>query len=217
MLIYFNGDSNVAGEELPDIQQGMAHVIAGHYGADLVNHALSGACNDRIYETTLQYVNSNAKPDLVVIGWTEHGREQWWMDGSYHQINQLDVGQRVPDNMRRRHQLWKSYIKHDRDWHRVMGIYWHNRIFNLHSILEERGIPHMFFNAFFHFHIGEHEQLDWRGHFFCPYASNRTYVNWCTERGFQEITPGWHHYTADAHAAWAREIIQAITKDHVLR
>ena len=29
-----------------------------------------------------------------------------------------------------------------------MGYYWHNKIYNLHFILKERGIPHLFFNAF---------------------------------------------------------------------
>jgi hypothetical protein len=217
MLIYFNGDSNVAGEELPQGQPSMAEVIGQHYGAAIVNHALSGASNDRIYDTTLQYVKENPAPDLIIVGWTEHGREQWWLDGSYHQINTLDIGTRPPESMRRRYQLWKNYIKHDRDWHRVMGIYWHNRVFNLHTMLKEKGIPHMFFNAFFHFHIGEHEQLDWSGHFYCPYSGNRTYVNWCIERGFPEITPGWLHFPSEAHAAWANELIQAIAQADVLR
>lgn len=216
MFIYFNGDSNVAGEELSDPSQGMAGVMARHFNADSVNDAVSGSSNDRIYDTTLEYLRNNPRPDLMVIGWTEHGREQWYFDGKMHEINQLDVGNRVPEEFRRRHQFWKHQIKNDEHWFRVMGNYWHNKIYNLHTMLREQEIPHYFFNIFFHFHHDERQQLNWHNCFYRPYAANKTYINWCNENKFYEITPGWQHYDATAHEMWATELVTTMKRDGIV-
>jgi lysophospholipase L1-like esterase len=84
MLIYFNGDSNVAGTELPETTHGMAPKLAerfdGQYKTKFINDATPGASNDLIYEQTLDFLNnpSSPKPDLVVIGWTQFNRVQWF-------------------------------------------------------------------------------------------------------------------------------------------
>lgn len=213
MKILFNGDSNIAGEELIDRSKSMAGVIARHFNAEYDNLAVSGCGNDRIYDTTLDYLRENPKPDLVVIGWTEHGREQWYYDNRFHPVNRLGVGEPLPEHFRRRHQFWKNYIQQDPDWFRVMGMYWHNKIYNLHTMLLEKGIPHYFFNAFFPFYHPPEEQLDWKNHFFRPYEQNMCYITWCEHHGFKEITPGWHHYNEDAHLAWATELIKVMTQD----
>lgn len=214
MLIYFNGDSNVAGEELDDPKnESMAAVISSELGAEYVTDALSGASNDRIYDTTLKYIENNPAPDLIVIGWSEHGREQWYLNGEFHEVNHMDVGERVPEEYRRRYQFWKSNVKTNSDWHRVMGFYWHNKIYNLHVILKERGIPHYFFNAFFAFHVPENQRLNWNETFYRPYNQNCTYVDWVQERGFKEITPGWLHFSAEAHRAWGEEMVKLMKQD----
>lgn len=210
MNILFNGDSNMNGEELDNRDKSMAGVIAEHFGATSTRLAVSGASNDLIYNSTLDYINNpeNIKPDLVIIGWTEHGREQWYFEGQMHEINQLDVGQRIPEQFRRRYQFWKNHIQSEGEWHRVMGYYWHNKIYNMHLMLREREIPHLFFNAFNAFQIpNENEWLQWHDTFFRPYHQNLCYVSWCRERGYKEITPGWEHYNEDAHAAWGKTMI----------
>lgn len=213
----FNGDSNTAGCELPDpAAQSMAAVIGRHYGAEITNLALDGASNDRIYDSTIEYLKTNSNPDLVMIGWTEHGREQWFLDGRMYEINHLEVGERVPEQYRRRYQFWKYNIQRNEEWHRIMGYYWHNKIYNLHIMLKEKNIPHYFFNTFFAFHGPIEQQLGWHGNFYQPYAQNRTYINWCQEKGYREITPGWLHFNADAHQSWADELIQAMAEDKVL-
>ena len=208
MHILFNGDSNMSGEELDNRDQGMAGVIARHFGATATNIAVSGASNDLIYNSTLDYIRDNPAPDLVVIGWTEHGREQWYFDGEFHEINQLDVGQRIPEQFRRRYQFWKNHIQKEGEWHRVMGYYWHNKIYNLHLMLQEKHIPHLFFNAFNAFQVeNQAEWLPWQDCFYRPYHQNLCYVNWCSERGFNEVTPGWQHYDHVAHEAWGNTMI----------
>lgn len=212
MKILFNGDSNVAGEELRDKSKSMAGVIADHYNAESINLALSGASNERIYNTTLEYLAKNPSPDLIVIGWSEHGREQWYYNGQFHEVNNLGVGSSLPDQLKRRYQFWKHHIQTDPEWFKVMSMYWHNKIYNLHIMLQEKKIPHYFFNAFFAFPHPENQQLDWKDQFFCPYHQNRCYVNWCVEHGFEEITPGWQHYNESAHLAWSNLLISEIEK-----
>lgn len=213
----FNGDSNVAGCELENpSKESMAAVISQHYDAKCVNLSIDGASNDRIYDSTVEYLRTNSPPDFIMIGWTEHGREQWYLNGKMHEINQLDVGERVPEEYRRRYQFWKNNIKIDSDWHRVLGFYWHNKIYNLHIMLREKNIAHYFFNAFFAFHIPVEQHLDWHNNFYRPYWQNCTYVNWCIENDFKEITPGWLHFNADAHKSWAEELISIMTQDHIL-
>jgi hypothetical protein len=212
MFIYFNGDSNMAGEELEDRSKGMAGVMAKAYGAEYVNQAVSGASNDRIYNTTLDYLEKNPRPDLMIIGWTEHGREQWYFNGEMHEINQLNVGNRIPDQFRRRQQFWLEHIRRNPEWHSIMGYYWHNKIYNLHTMLQEKEIPHLFFNIFFHFRHDEKQHLNWNGCYHRPYAEGSTYINWCHRQGFSEITPGWQHYDETAHQGWAQVLMNVLDK-----
>jgi len=213
MKIIFNGDSNIAGEELTDRSKSMAGVISQHFNAEYTNLSLSGASNERIYNTTLDYLNNNPAPDLVVIGWSEHGREQWYLNGRFHEVNNMGVGADLPDDLKRRYQFWKHHIQRDEHWFRIMSLYWHNKIFNLHTMLLEKKIPHYFFNAFFAFPHMVKEQLNWEGHFFRPYSQNMCYVTWCQERRFEEITPGWQHFDEHAHKAWAEELLRVMRED----
>ena len=97
-----------------------------------------------------------------------------------------------------------------------MGYYWHNKIYNLHLILKERDIPHLFFNAFNAFQVANTaEQLDWDDCFFHPYQQNLCYINYCVEHEFEEITPGWQHYNEDAHAAWAQTLVDHMNQQQV--
>lgn len=214
MHIFFNGDSNMNGEELDDRSQSMANCIAKYFKADsTTNLAVSGGSNDLIYNTTWEWLQNNPKPDLVVIGWTEVHREQWWFEGRFHEILHLDVGYPVPTHFRRRHHLWKTRISTDGNWARIMGYYWHNKIYNLHTYLTEKGIEHVFWNAFNAFPLDDdREHLDWHERYILPYASNSTYVNFCKEKGFREITPGWEHYPPEAHQAWADFVIKEMKR-----
>ena len=216
-LFLFNGDSNVAGCELENpTEESMAAVISKHYNAKNINLSVDGSSNDRIYETTIEYLKNNPSPDFVMIGWSDMGREQWYLNGEMHEVNHLDVGKRIPEEYRRRYQFWKHNIRVNADWHRVMGFYWHNKIYNLHMILREKNIPHYFFNAFHAFNIPKEQYLDWHGSFYRPYWQNCTYINWCIEHDYKEITPDWLHFNADAHQAWAEELIKTMAEDNIL-
>ena len=224
-MIYFNGDSNVAGSELADPDLGMTGVLSRLLGLPYENHAFGGASNDRIYDTTMQALFDRStnkpqlrqRPDLVVIGWTQFSRIQWflvdeWNSGEFWEVNNLGVGIPIPPEYQARYEFWKTDIRHDGNWDAVLGKYWHNKIFNLHCLLDYFAIPHVFFNAFQCFlrHGLTLDQQDWQGRFMAPYDDSLCYVPWCFRQGYQEITPGWNHFREDAQAAWAE-----IMHDHI--
>ena len=83
MHLYFNGDSNMSGEEIVEGDTISSKVSERLGATKIVNHALSGASNDYIYRTTTEYLTLNT-PDFVLIGVTEMGRGEWllpWNDG----------------------------------------------------------------------------------------------------------------------------------------
>lgn len=230
-MIYFNGDSNVAGSELADPDLGMTGCLARSLGLDYENHAFGGASNDRIYDTTMDTLFDRStnkpqlkiRPDLVVIGWTEFSRIQWflvdqWDAGVFWEINNLGVGTPVPPEYKERYEFWQTDIKHDSNWNAVLGKYWHNKIFNLHGLLDYYSIPHLFFNAFLCFmtHGFTLAQQQWNQRFLSPYDNDLSYVPWCLRNGYQEITPGWYHFREDAQAAWANIMHQHILAHKIL-
>jgi hypothetical protein len=228
MLIYFNGDSNVAGTELPEATHCMANQLArrfdGQYQTKFINDAVPGASNDLIYDQTRDFLNnpSSPKPDLVVIGWTQFNRVQWflvddWNNGRFWEINKIGVGIPVPDAYKERYQHYVNHAQYDGHWRLVQGSYWHNKIFNLHKLLEYKNIPHLFFNAFDEFILPEQSHhLEWDNRFMSPYSRELIYTDWCARKGYKEITPGWQHYESDAHVHWADEMYRHIKNNNIL-
>lgn len=218
MKILFNGDSNMCGEELDDRSLGIAPQLCNLLGGQGVNLSLSGSSNDRIYESTLDYIKNNSAPDLVVIGWSEYARVQWFLtDQGYPEwleINNLGIGKREPPaeyNQRLEH--WHQ-TANNLEYRTGMTLYWHERIYNLHKYLEHLKIPHVFFHAFHDFKVHQFQyHLDWDNKFMDPYNWDNTYVHWCAQQGYKEITPGWYHYEPAGQLAWA-EKLHAYIKAH---
>ena len=217
MILFSNGDSNVAGTELerPETQS-MAAALGKKLGAQVINHAEAGASNDRIYDTTLDSLKSfYNSPNFVVIGWTQFSRIQWFFDGRFNEINNMGVGKTLPEHAQSRYRYWRQNIANDGRYNHYLTRYWHNKIYNLHSLLNHAKIPHVFFNAFDDFALPEQEpKLDWHGCFVEPYNDNMLYTKWCRQQGYAEITPGWEHYPAEAHEAWAEVLYQHIVKTY---
>lgn len=216
MHIFFNGDSNLKGEELEDRSLSMVNCMVRHFGADHTDLSLSGAGNDYIYDTTMDWLKNNPKPDLVIIGWTDHEREQWWYDGGMHQVNSIRVGMDpMPAQFQERYDYWKDTVKKSMEHWRVMGYYWHNKIFNMHEYLKEAGIPHLFFNTFCTFrYMDPDARTDaWDGCYYDPYELYKSYAFWAMEGGYKEVTPGWWHFEPRAHADWASLMIKHIEEN----
>jgi len=215
--VLFNGDSNMTGIELNDLTKSTAAVIAaGCSATNVINLSQDGASNDYIFDTTMAFLRftrdyENLKPRLVVIGWTQPQREQWWLEnergvGQIWEINKIGVGIPLPDRYRRRFDTWD--LSRHRNCHHITAMtdYWHNRIYTLHGYLEYLRIPHLFFNAWLPFRDTQ-EGLKWEKSFFHPYDADMTYINWCRKHGHQEITPGLDHYDESAQTAWANALL----------
>jgi hypothetical protein len=215
MNILFNGDSNMCGTELSDLSQGVAPQICNILKGTEINLAIAGASNDRIYNTTIEYLQNNPTPDLIVIGWSEFARVQWFIEsngiGKFYEINSINVGVKVPGNWQQRHQHWTTAVCNNQNYRRALSLYWHERIFNLHSYFTHLKIPHVFFNAFHAFSVFEKEnQLDWNNTYLDPYDFNLTYIEFLASHGYKEITPGKFHFESNAQRKWAERVTDYI-------
>ena len=221
MKILFNGDSNMCGEELDDRSQGIAPQLSSMLGMQEINLSLSGSSNDRIYDTTMSYVQTQTAPDLIVIGWSEYARVQWFVTDKgrpeWIEINNLGIGRRTPPAeylMRLEH--WQESTL-NLEYRTGLSLYWHERIYNLHKYLEHLHIPHVFFHAFHDFKM-HHTQyhLNWNNRFMNPYNQDLTYVHWCARNNYKEITPGWFHYEPAAQHAWAERVANHIKRYKII-
>ena len=221
MKILLNGDSNMCGEELEDRSLGISPQLCNLLNAESVNLSMSGSSNDRIYNTTMDYIKNNPAPDLIVIGWSEYARVQWFLtDQGYPEwleINNLGIGKREPpESFNNRLKHWNE-LTNNLEYRTGMTLYWHERIYNLHEYLEHLNIPHVFFQAFHDFKVHQTEfQLDWHGKFMDPYNWDNTYVHWCAREGYKEITPGWFHYEPAGQRAWAERLYNYIKTNNIV-
>jgi len=149
MKLLTNGCSFTHGWELSDPKKSWPHVLGNNISADTTNLAMGGASNARIFRTTIEYLNTNLPPDLVVIGWTVFSRAEL----SYHQGTYLRLTSKncMPDTKEIQdyddfaniHRLWTTalynpYISY-RDWlHTVV---------HLQEYFKTKGINYLFFSA----------------------------------------------------------------------
>lgn len=222
MKILLNGDSNMCGEELEDRGLGIAPQLCNLLGGESINLSLSGSSNDRIYDTTIEYIKNNPAPDFIVIGWSEYARVQWFLTDlgypEWLEINNLGIGKREPPHeYNKRLEHWHE-VSHNLEYRTGMSLYWHEKIYNLHKYLEHLSIPHLFFHAFHDFKVHRQEfQLRWNKRFLHPYSWDDTYIHWCATKGYKEITPGWYHYEPAGQRAWAEHIFNYIISHNLLK
>lgn len=204
--------------ELPD-EQGIAARLSSRLQAQWLNQSLMGCGNDRIYDTTVRWLENNTA-DLVVIGWSEFVRIQWYLDGRMWEINELGVGEPVPAAYQKRYEQW-CHDSRNNGWYDMQArVYWHNKIYNLHKMLEHKNIAHLFFNAFTHFKFPVADEteyhLDWNRRYFEPYTADMTYVQHCLKQNYQQVTPGYYHFEARGQDHWAQILYDYIQQNNIL-
>ena len=222
MIIYFNGDSNVAGTELENPStQGFAYKLSDKLGAtSFINQASHGASNNLILKRTEAYLieceRTNNFPDLVIIGWTQCNREDWYVDGQYRSISSL--GLQDPDLVdSESHQYWVAYMHYNMTFLHQMSKFYNRAIHNLHLQLTHLKIPHLFFNAINPINycnvdpeLADHYKeeivlkLNWNDRYYKPYDEiNGTWRNWALENNFNQVTDGWYHFDEQCQEEWA--------------
>lgn len=76
MKLYTVGDSFTYGEELEDRNHAWPHVLGNMLGYDVVNEGKRGTGNHWCVKRTINAV-TQYEPDLVVVGWTSCGRQEF--------------------------------------------------------------------------------------------------------------------------------------------
>lgn len=236
MILYVNGDSHTAAAEAVNPHAWAcddsryfylgksAHPdnLSASWGKNLADtlkmgffcQAQAGGSNDRIIRTTREFFddpNHNPKNYLVIIQWSTWEREEWLIDGEYYQVNASGIDQ-VPEDHQQRYKDFVATV----DW-KVCTAQWHEKIWNFHLELESMGIPHVFFNGDNDFTaIDPKNRKDWKNNYIGPYDSNLTFSGWLDCQNHQTVSPNSRHFGKDAHAAWARFMLQYVIKTNLV-
>lgn len=221
MLIYFNGDSNTAGSELSK-GESFPEIIARYYDAKSINHAVGGCSCDHIIRTTRTYIDQckakNAFPDLIVIGWTEWNREEWFRNGRYDTASMMfkDQMNQLSDSEKSRLEYFETYITKP-EFTGAAAVYYNNAIYNLHCEFKDLGIPHLFFNAILPLDVSKIMltplpilKHDFENSYFHPYSNKYAMRQWCLDNNFDQVTPGYFHFVPAAQQAWASLLLKQI-------
>jgi hypothetical protein len=230
--IYFGGDSYVQGTELENpATQGFATKLANKLGATFINQAENGSSNSLIIRKMTEYLYECKKtkifPDLVVIGWTESTREDWFIQGGYRSLAGTGPDIELSDP-----EAFKYWLHNAASWrHRhEMCKFYNKAMHNLHLELQHLNIPHVFFNAIDPLDRVELDlpwladepggnifKFQWHDNFFHPYyRADMTWRNWAMAHNYQEVTPGFYHYKEDCHDAWTEVIYNYIKEKNIV-
>lgn len=235
MILYVNGDSHTAAAEavnqhafamddgelyhlgrLPhpeNLAVSWGRKLSEFLKAGFKCDAESAASNQRILRTTREWLdNAPTNTEIfMVIQWTTWEREEWLIDGTYYQVNGSGIDQ-VPAGYETQYKQWIVDI----DWKAVTQQA-HQNIWDLHIELEEKNIPHIFFNGNNDFaKIPESQRQDWGTSYMGPYDPQSTYNQWLLSNGFDTVAPNSWHFGQEAHSAWARNVLKYIIKNQLV-
>lgn len=230
MILYVNGDSHSAGAEAvnphafaeddrlywalgrkphPDnLRASYGCELANLMGAILECDAESASSNDRIFRTTQKYLQTET-PDYLVIGWTTWEREEWTHNDRVYQVTASGTDT-VPKELQTQYKEWVIEQSDPAVRHKKIKDM-HDRIWKLHNDLDQRCIPHLFFNTYSDFNTIQQlgvETYNWGQSYLRPYNIDSTYYNWCLANGFKTVNPNSYHFGADAHCAWGNYLYQ---------
>lgn len=230
MKLLINGDSHTAGAEAVNphafAEDDSRYVYMGRaphpdnlkvsWGKKLGNMlnlpvqvlAESASSNERVIRTTNQWLAENPDKDVfVIIQWSTWERQEWIINGEYFQVNAsgIDI---VPDSHK---QKYKEFVANV-DWNESTRN-WHSRIIKYHENLNERNIPHLFFNGNTDFGKIK-EQYDFGPSYIEPYTGS--YHSWLQKNGYTTVSPDSYHYDERAHGAWAKHVMRYILDNKLL-
>lgn len=238
MRIYFNGDSHTSGSELNNPkEETYSYVLAKLLNAEIVsNPAVGGASNYRINRLTDNFLDESIKidsfPDLVVIGWSEPHRYDWFYNGAYRSVASADDGldPNKLASLSLERSKTKTYLEELRyqnmDYFSYyISLFHHEMIYNLHLRLKHLNIKHLFFNGCNGFcdwytwagpdypnELLNFPKYDWENCFWRPYdTSVGSLISWAKSNNYY-ITD-WQHTTAEAHAEFA-SILKSYMTEH---
>ena len=142
MKLFVNGDSHTA-QVYPE---GLTatYQLAQRYGLEYENIALPGGSNQRIIRTTQEKLKElDPKDTIIIIGWSDFARTEYFYKNQWHQIcgdfeYQVDA---ELDNVR------KERIDQYRDRGWDESAEQHNQIWVFHQLLNNLGYRHLFYQG----------------------------------------------------------------------
>ena len=230
MILYVNGDSHAAGTDIHledffdqhqtkinNLKKSFGYLLAEKLGYKFVSDAEAGASNDRIYRTTKQYLEKNSQNVFVLIGWSTTDRKEFLINNKYQSFA---PGFRTNDPV-----LLKEFKKYmlslDYDTLIKQNHKWHKKIYNFHKELEEKNIPHLFFNTYGVFNNDDDPSYDkihydWNQKMIGAYNEDETYYGWLKNKGHKTVRKDNYHYGSDAHQHWAERLNKWLTQHQMV-
>jgi len=236
MILYVNGDSHTAAAEAvnphafaeddgdlfymgraphpANLAVSWGRILSSTIKATFKCDAEAASSNQRILRTTQEWLATTGydpREIFMIIQWSTWERAEWLIDGTYYQINASGQDSVPADH----HDRYRQFIA-DVDWEACTR-HWHDEIWRLHENLDQQGIRHVFFNANGHFgSIAPDQHRDWGTAYIGPYDPAQTWDQWLKSHGHQTVAPDSWHFGRQAHAAWARFMLQYVISHKLL-
>lgn len=231
MILYANGCSHTAAAEavVPDafaVDDGRAGIdrrphplnlaaswcthLAKDLSMTLVCDAESASSNDRIVRTTKEWIAANPsqlRNTFMVIQWTTWEREEWLHQGTWYQVNASGADW-VPEELQQR---YKQFVI-DVDWTEKTQ-QCHNKIWALHTELEDLQIPHLFYSGHSTFSDIQ-KYYNWGVNYIEPYNQQGSYNAILQQNG--HVPTKWYHFDAKGHCFWAKYLLQYIKHNNLV-
>lgn len=180
--------------------------------ANLVCDAETASSNDRIIRTTNSFLSNyqGSFDDLfLIIQWSTWEREEWLYKDTWYQVNASGIDM-VPNELADR---YKNYIVNIDYYQKTLKA--HQDIWNLHQIINQLGIRHLFFNSWNTFNkIPIQDRLDWKQNYLNPYDENYSFANILKTNGFLHTQN--YHFGADGHRFWSNYLLNYIQSNNLL-
>ena len=184
--------------------------LARDLGMDLICDAESASSNDRILRTTREWVAANLGQlhnVFMVIQWTTWEREEWLHKGTWYQVNASGADW-VPEELQ---QQYKQFVI-DVNWTEKTQQA-HEKIWALHTELENLQIPHLFYSGHSTFSdIQKH--YNWGANYLKPYNRSGSYNVILQQNGHTPTK--WYHFDAKGHCFWAKYLLQYIKHNNLV-
>lgn len=226
MKLFVNGDSHTEGSELYFAKQdAYPYKLAELLNAEIIdNPAIGGAGNDRIERTTTEFLNrcQGDYPDLIVIGWSEFTRTDWFYNGKFTTYRSNDIPPDVAKEIDPLRYTYEDENINTDEARPILARYFQSRIYNFHCYLEHLNIPHLFFMGvnglgdFIHDEDGGVHQFDWNNCFWNPYEPrpNNSFLSWGVGKGYKKTR--WWHLPEEAHEEFAKVLYDHIIKYNIV-
>jgi len=133
--LFFSGDSNTYGEELQGkendhkkrIQKRYSSLVSDKLGKTHCNLSQSGASNDWIVKTTVEWFEGGGRCDTAIIQFSHYCRWGWYdEDGKYWNIPKSGGGRHFTEKMNEAHNNYQQSV-----WSEQLALdnYWKNKFF----------------------------------------------------------------------------------------